>query len=487
MRPRSIRARLTVTLSIVTVLVVALSALASITVVSRWLSTRDAGQLANLSARVAASLRAAHGVRLDGATLRATVGPAYQVVLVAADGRTVSEGLSASDAVAVAAVVSPDPVEAGGDRLAVAVDTAGLAVTYRPDAGDTLTVARIVFAADYSDRAVTVATVAATVVSVAAVTIAVLIATAVVVVGNGLRPLRVMADRAEQVADGDRTRRLPRGDDGDPAISRLARTVNAAFDAQQDAENRMRSFIADASHELRSPLTAAHGWVELYLRGGLDDPDRLDAALTRVDTQLVRMRLLVDDLALLARGDAGLPVEQEPVDLGLLAAETVADARVLAPDRALRYEGGPVRLVGLDSESWGEGAVRALGPDPASRDAGEAVRVLGDPARLAQVLRNLVGNALQHTPPGAAITVAVVPGATAHTVTVSDTGPGIPVEHLPHLFERFWRADPARSTGGSGLGLAITQSLVNLHHGTIAVRSDPETGTVFTVTLPALR
>ncbi|BCY08667.1 HAMP domain-containing sensor histidine kinase [Actinoplanes sp. L3-i22] len=457
MRPRSIRARLTVTLSVVTVLVIGLSALAGITVVSRWLSARDAGQLANLSARVAASLRAAGGVRLDRATLRETVGPAYQVVLVTGDGRTVNEGLSAQDAAGLAAVVSPDPVEAGGDRLAVAIDTSGLAVTYRPDEGGTLTVARIVFVAGYRDRATTVATVAATVVSVATVSIALLIGTAVLVVGRGLRPLRVMADRAGQVADGDRTRRLPRDDRGDPAISRLARTVNAAFDAQQDAENRMRAFIADASHELRSPLTAAHGWVELYLRGGLDDPGRLDAALARVDTQLVRMRSLVDDLALLARGDAGLPVEQEPVDLDVLAGETVADARILAPERELRYRGAP------------------------------AV-VLGDAGRLAQVLRNLVGNALQHTPAGGAVSVTVLAGAGAHTVLVTDSGPGIPVQDLPHLFERFWRADPARSApGGSGLGLAIAQSLVAMHHGTIAVRSAAGSGTTFTVTLPALR
>ncbi|WP_436535405.1 ATP-binding protein [Actinoplanes sp. HUAS TT8] len=456
MRPRSIRARLTVTLALVTALVIALSTLVSIAVVSRWLSARDTTRLADLSARVTAGLRAAGPVRLDGPTLRETIGSAYQVVLVTADGRTVIEGLPARDVAALSAVVSPAPVEVGTDHLAVAVDTGGLAVTYSSGDGGTVTVARIVFVADHSDRAATVATVAVTVVSVAVVTLAALIATAVVVVGRGLRPLRVMAARAEQVADGDRTRRLPRDDDGDPAISRLAGTVNAAFDAQQDAENRMREFVADASHELRSPLTVAHGWIELYLRGGLDDPARLDAALTRVDTQLVRMRLLVDDLALLARIDAGRPVDQEPVDLDTLAAEAVADARVLAPDRDLRYTGEPAR-------------------------------VLGDAARLAQVLRNLLGNALQHTPDGVAVAVTVVAGATEHTVTVTDSGPGIPVEHRPYLFERFWRADPSRAApGGSGLGLAIVRSLVNLHHGTITVGSESGSGTTFTVTLPAL-
>ena len=176
--------------------------------------------------------------------------------------------------------------------------------------------------------------------------------------------------------------------------------------------------------------------------------------MLRVARQLQRLGELTDELALLARTDAGRPLLSEEVDLGTLARDVVADAQIVHPARSLHL---------------------AVSGEP---------RVLGDGARLAQVVRNLVGNALQHT--DGDVGVDIVAGDARHTIRVRDSGPGIPSEALPHIFERFWRGDTARSaSGGSGLGLAIVQALVSAHDGTIRVTSAPGKGTTFEVSLAA--
>ena len=155
----------------------------------------------------------------------------------------------------------------------------------------------------------------------------------VLIVGRGIRPLRTMSEQAQSFADGDRATRLT-VPSGDPDISRLATTVNQAFDAQQEADDRLRAFVADASHELRTPLTTASGWIELYLQGGLSDLEhRRDHAMHRVQIELGRMRVLLDELAMLARMDAARPLDLERLDLSVLTTEVVADARVVNPDR----------------------------------------------------------------------------------------------------------------------------------------------------------
>ena len=244
----------------------------------------------------------------------------------------------------------------------------------------------------------------------------------------------------------------------------MATTVNQAFDAQQEADDRLRAFVADASHELRTPLTTASGWIELYLQGGLGDADERDHAMHRAQLELGRMRVLIDELAMLARLDAARPLDVGPVDLSVLATEVADDARVVNPDRTF--------------------TLLAAGPAP----------LLGDQRMLQQVLVNLVGNAVQHTPAGTPVEITVAPatvaaaGRPAYTVLVTDHGPGIAAADLPHVFERFWRGDASRDrhTGGSGLGLSIVASIVAAHHGTYAVSSRPGGGTTIRVTLPAL-
>ena len=205
-----------------------------------------------------------------------------------------------------------------------------------------------------------------------------LVAATVIIVSRSLRPLKAMSERAHAFAEGDRSVRLPVPDD-DPDMHRLAVTVNEAFDVQETAEARLRAFVADASHELRTPLTTATGWIELYLQGGLTDKVRRDHAMERAMTQLGRMRVLIDELALLARLDRARPLDLDPIDLTALASEVLEDARVINPDRRF--------------------SLHAAGP----------ATLLGDAPKLQQVLQNLLGNAVQHTPAGTPVEVTVRP------------------------------------------------------------------------------
>ena len=447
----SIRGRLTLTLSLVFVAIVLGFALIGSFAVPPILLQRDTDRLEATGDRVAASLRLSGGVTLGPAAMQNFVAEGFGVALLAGDDVVGSWGLSSDE---VAEIVAGEPVGAAADmrNLVERIDVRGLGLRY--DDGAIEAVTSVVLTLRTSARDAAAALIITTLVVVAVVTTATLITVAAIVVGRGLRPLSAMADHAERIAEGDATVRLPVDGAGDPAIARMAQTVNTAFDAQEDAENRMRAFIADASHELRTPLTAAHGWIELYLRGGLRDEVQRDAAMVRVDRQLQRLREMTDELSLLARTDAGRPLRSEPVDLGALARDVLHDARIVHPGRDI--------------------ALKVQGP----------AIVLGDELRLAQVLRNLVGNALQHT--HGAVAVDVIAGPSRHVVRVRDEGPGIPSELLPHVFDRFWRGEAARAgSSGSGLGLAIVRALVSAHGGDIRVDSTVDAGSVFEVSLLA--
>jgi two-component system OmpR family sensor kinase len=242
------------------------------------------------------------------------------------------------------------------------------------------------------------------------------------------------------------------------------RSEEAARLSEEDArqsENRMRRFVADASHELRTPLTSIRGFAELTRqRGGSADP----ATMRRIEEEAKRMGLLVDDLLLLARLDQQRPLSRQPVDLLTLAGDSVHDAEAVQPDRVVKLQ----ILAGSD-----------------------APVVTGDEARLRQVLGNLVSNALHHTPIEAPITLSVGTRATSAgqaqaILEVSDSGPGLTTEQKARVFERFYRADSARTrvTGGSGLGLSIVAALVVAHEGKVTVTDTPGGGATFTVHLP---
>jgi two-component system OmpR family sensor kinase len=296
------------------------------------------------------------------------------------------------------------------------------------------------------------------------------------VVRNSLRPLVEVEHTAEAIAAGDLTRRVP---DLSPhtEVGRLSGALNAmlgqiesAFRAQQESESaareseeRMRRFVADASHELRTPLTSIRGFAELYRQGAVPDEASVRRAMRRIEDEAARMGLLVEDLLMLARLDEQRPLERSPVDVLTIATDAVHDARAVATDHTTELEVLPHSSTAV---------------------------VLGDDARLRQVVSNIVNNALIHTPPGTDVTVRV--GTTEEdshrwvVLEVADTGPGLAPEAAARVFERFYRADPSRTraSGGSGLGLSIVAALVAAHNGTVTVDTEPGVGTTFRVRLP---
>ena len=283
------------------------------------------------------------------------------------------------------------------------------------------------------------------------------------VIRLGIRPVDDMTEAAEAIAAGDLSHRVPESDPRTEAgklglaLNQMLGRIEETFDERARTDERLRQFVADASHELRTPVTTIRGYAELYRVGGLDQRDELDEAMRRTEQEAIRMGALVEDMLQLARLDQGRPLETGPVDLGAIARDAAADARAVRPDR-------PVTAV----------------------DPGDPVVVLGDSDRLRQVVANLVGNALVHTPDDAAIEIRVEPRGRDATLEVVDHGPGMAPEVAERAFERFFRADPSRSRhqGGSGLGLAIVQAVVAAHGGRIELASRVGTGTTVRIILP---
>lgn len=278
----------------------------------------------------------------------------------------------------------------------------------------------------------------------------------------GLRPLSDIEQTAAKIAAGDLSERIdtapPTTEVGrlGSSLNTMLGTIEASFAERAESERRLRQFVADASHELQTPLTSVRGYAELFRRGAADRPEDLANAMSRIEAEATRMGLLVDDLLMLAHLDQGRPIEFGQVDLVAVARELVGDARVVDPDRPIEF----------------------VAPDP--------VEVTGDGHRLRQVVANLLSNARTHTPPGTAVRVSVRRVDDEAVVEVSDRGPGMPAEHADRVFERFFRADPsrARASGGSGLGLAIVAAIAHAHGGSVSVESEPGDGAAFRVTLP---
>jgi two-component system, OmpR family, sensor kinase len=360
----------------------------------------------------------------------------------------------------------------------------------------------LVVGADLGNINATIGGLAVTVLIIGLIVVCILALAIVLVVRASLRPLVDIEETAGEIAAGHLNRRV-REQDPRTEIGSLGRSLNTmlsqietAFHKQEESEaaahrseERMRRFIADASHELRTPVTAIRGFAEYYRqRGGLvrrwdqeeaagsEDagtsetgltPADLDRIMQRVEKEAARMGLLVEDLLLLARLDQQRPLARQPVDLLSLAADAVHDARLLAPTRTIDLSVQP----------------------------GAAFLVIGDDARLRQVIGNLMSNALTHTPDGTPIEVSVSSGTLdpqaddftpAAILDVTDHGPGMTTEQARRVFERFYRADQARTRtkGGSGLGLAIVRALVVTQGGVASVRTAPGEGATFRIALP---
>jgi two-component system OmpR family sensor kinase len=282
------------------------------------------------------------------------------------------------------------------------------------------------------------------------------------VIHLGVRPLKQMAATASAIAGGDLSPRVPEvapeteaGQLG-RALNQMLGRIELAFDERTRSEVKLRQFLADASHELRTPVTTIRGYTELYQSGGLAEADELDEAMRRTGQEAVRMGTLIDDMLLLARLDQGRQIETGPVDIAALAEDAARDAGAVDPGRTI--------------------TVDAHGP----------LVVLGDTDRLRQVLANLIGNALVHTPPASPIEIGADRADGRAYVEITDHGPGMAPDAVEQAFERFYRADRSRSRhhGGSGLGLSIVEAIVTAHGGTVGLTSVEGEGTTARFELP---
>jgi two-component system OmpR family sensor kinase len=304
-------------------------------------------------------------------------------------------------------------------------------------------------------------------VSVVAILLAILAAS--ILVRVGLRPLDAVEETASSITRGDLDQRIAIEQPG-TEIGRLSTTLNEMLDQIQGAfaardaveqrlrerDHQLRQFVADASHELRTPIAAVSAYAELYDRGASSNRADLDRIMAGIRNESARMDKLVDDLLTLARLDEGVVVERHPVELVGICAQAIETARAVGPQ-------------------W-----------PVSIEATEPVEAIGDASQLRRAVTNLLGNVREHTPAGTSTVVRVSRVGEEATVTVSDDGPGMDAEAVDRAFNRFYRGDPSRSRtrGGAGLGLSIVQAIVRAHGGDVTLESTPATGTTVTVQLP---
>lgn len=410
---------------------------------------------------------------VPAARVRQAAGPNDYVEYLGADGTvdatilpTVAGGAGRP---ALASALTTGP--AGGTRVLTVSATGGgtdrVAVTTRRDGS------AVAVAAPLTEVSATVRHLVEVEAGFGLVVLVVTLGFGVILARHLTRPLEQIALTADAISSGDLTRRVPGATDHSEvgrvgaAINAMLASIAASFARRDATEARLRQFVADASHELATPLTSIRGYAELFERGLADRPGDLRTAMSRIEAEARRMGGLVDELLLLARldasaqrGDLGQPAvgidDTAPVDLAVIAADTAADLRAADPSR-------PVHL-----------------------HASEPVRVIGDEDRLRQVAANLAANARRHTPSGTAVHITAATEHGRAILRVADAGGGLAPEDAARVFERFFRVDPARarSAGGTGLGLAIVAAIAAAHGGRAEVASTPGAGTTFTVILP---
>lgn len=284
-----------------------------------------------------------------------------------------------------------------------------------------------------------------------------------ILVGVGLRPLDRMGETADAIAEGHLTKRVDPADQRTEigrlglALNRMLARLESAFTARHASEQRLRQFLADAAHELRTPLSSIRGYAEVQRIGATAEPAERERAISRIESEAARMGVLVEDLLALARLDATRDRERQTVDIAAIARNAVDDARATEPDREITLE------------------------------ASQQEFVSGDPDQLQQVVANLMNNALVHTPEGTPIVVTLKRAGDDVRLDLRDSGPGLPPGTGKEIFERFWRAENGRKRGkaGSGLGLAIVAEIVAAHDGRVSAgNAGGGGGAQFTVWLP---
>ena len=284
------------------------------------------------------------------------------------------------------------------------------------------------------------------------------------VITVGLRPLATVEATAERIAEGDLTARLP---DLKPntEVGRLVNTLNMmlgrieeSFSARVESESKLRRFVADASHELRTPITAIRGFAELHRQGAVTGEEKTKELIGRIENESKRMGSLVEDLLLLARLDQSRQMKLEPVNLSKLVLDAVESARAAGPNHPVNFN-----------------------------KSDEEIYALGDNDRIHQVVANLLANARTHTPAGTKIDVSVVQREDGVRIRIADNGPGLSEKDQAQIFERFYRADASRvrtDGEGTGLGLSIVEAVMRAHAGQVSVESELGKGATFTLFFP---
>jgi signal transduction histidine kinase len=276
------------------------------------------------------------------------------------------------------------------------------------------------------------------------------------------RPMQTLVKAAAAVSDGDLTLQVPL-ENSIKELNGLGKAFNRMIESLRLSSQAKNAFVADVNHELRTPLTVIKGTLETLEDGAIDDAEGRGPLLASMQRETDRLIRLVNDLLVLTRADAGtLNLRLQPLDMGEMARTRCEHLSPLADRRQVKFS----VAVGNDS----------LPPC-----------VLGDADRLAQVLDNLLDNAIRYSPEGSTIEIDVLNNGTECECAVHDCGPGIPQEHLPMIFERFYRADASRNrqTGGAGLGLAIARALVTAQGGRISAESKEGEGTTLRFSMPA--
>jgi two-component system OmpR family sensor kinase len=390
--------------------------------------------------------------RMDAAALTAQLGTPFDVASDHGGGRW-----------RALIVPVPSPSDASSHASSPAVSPA-------PVRGRTLP-AGLVVAASLDDVSSTISRLSTAFWLIGAVVAALLGVAGWFAVRAGLRPLRRIEATAVEIAEGrPLSHRMPAASPHTEA-GRLASALNgmlaqieSAFAARAESEEQMRRFVADASHELRTPLAGIRGFAELYRMGALPVEADVKRTMARIESEAVRLGGLVEDLLTLVRTQELRPVQLAPMDLRTLAVDALHDTTALDPTRTVTLTG-----------PGGDGP-----PAPAP--------VLGDEARLRQVVANLVGNAVAHTPPGTPVRIGVGTRDTQGVLEVADTGPGLTPAQAARVFERFYRTDASRTRttgGGAGLGLSIVAALITAHGGHVELDTAPSKGATFRVRLPS--
>jgi two-component system OmpR family sensor kinase len=465
-RDASLRTRVMAAAALLVVLTSLVTAVLGTTLLRSYLLSRTDSQLQGF-ATVAKGIVTRQQLQPSGGSRPAGLPAQFLVEVISADGKVSMAGgpLGAADGPSLSAAQLS---EAGTPFTVPAAGTAG--TTWRVLVEQVSGGGHLVIATNLGDINSTVTRLEVADAIAAAAAVVLLAVIGLPLVRASLAPLRRIEMTAAAIAGGDLSRRIDLAP-GNTEVGRLAgaldtmlASIEAGYLARADGESRavrsqdrMRRFIADASHELRTPLTSVRGLAEYGLQQGDDaSPEELLRLMGLVAREAGRMGRLVDDLLLLARFDAGRALDRRPVDLASIAAETVEQARLVAAGR------------------------------PITLEAAEPVIVDADAERLRQVIDNLIGNAVQHTPPQTPVTVTVSVAAGTGRLTVADRGPGMTQEQASHVFDRFYRTDDARTraSGGTGLGLAIARSLTAAHGGELTVDTKPGEGAAFHLRLP---